>query len=137
VSASDERVFVDAFVVPSKRERYASFLASRKQRPKFLRELYHFADFDPACLVAVSGSADSADGLLAELRRRGAPPDCRLISARRDLDGTTRPLEEAVRAVHGVAEGTIVLCVPGELAYYEGEAPNNRFILDRRARRRP
>jgi hypothetical protein len=29
------------------------------------------------------------------------------------------------------SEGTNVCCVPGRLAFYEGEAPKNRFILRR------
>jgi hypothetical protein len=123
---------IAAFVVQRKRERYCGFLDSPKRRPKFLCELYHFRDFDPACLVPLSGPNDSAAGLIADLRRRGAAKDCYVISVVHDLDGVTAPLEQIVPRVFALAEGTLLLCIPGRLAYYEGEAPNNRYILERR-----
>jgi hypothetical protein len=129
---SREVQLIRSFVVPSKRERYADFLSSPKRREKFLRELYHFADFDAGTIVELRGPNDSADGLIADLRRRGAPAECYLISVRSELDGQTRNLDQAIREVFAFAEGTIVCCVPGRLAYYEGEAPKNRFILHRR-----
>lgn len=59
--------------------------------------------------------------------------ECYLVSVRSDLDQQTRDLDEAIREVYAFAEGTIVCCVPGVLAYYEGEAPKNRFILHRQS----
>jgi hypothetical protein len=29
--------------------------------------------------------------------------------------------------------GTLLSCIPGKLAYYEGEGPSDRCILERRA----
>ena len=127
-----ETEFVQAFIIPEKRERYIAFLRSPKRRTKFLRELHHFRDFDSMCVVPLVGANDSSDGLLSELRRRGATDDCHVISVRSDLDGATKPLADVVRLVFAAVEGTIILCLPGKLAYYEGEAPRNRFILDRR-----
>jgi hypothetical protein len=118
------------FIVPGKRERYVEFLNSPKARSKFLEKLYHFSDFDSKYIVELSGASNSTDGLIAELRRRGATDECYVISVMKELDGVTRPLEAIIREVFGsVYEGTIVCCVPGKLAYYEGEAPKNRFIL--------
>ena len=51
------------------------------------------------------------------------------MSVRDELDGVTKPLSDVIREVFAFVEGTLVCCVPGELAYYEGEAPKNRFIL--------
>jgi hypothetical protein len=114
---------VETFVVPDKRERYSGFLRSPKRRSKFLRELYHFADFDPASMFEPGPGA-----LLGELQRRGAAHDGYLISVDPDLDGRTMELPDALMAL---SEGTLVCCVPGKLAYYEGEPPKNRFILQR------
>ena len=126
--------FIMAFVVPQKRERYAGFLQSPKRRLRFLRELYHFSDFDPESILPISGACDTAEGLLSELRKRGAPATCQIISVRPDLDGAMKKLSETIHEVFAVAEGTIVICIPGRLAYYEGEAPKNRFILARSGR---
>ena len=127
---------VNTFVVPQKRARYAGFVSSPKTRPKFLRALDYFSDFVPARVVQLSGETRTAEGLLAELRCRGAPEECYVISVYDEVDGTTRPLAETVRDVYGsLLEGTIICCVPRQLAYYEGERPHNRFILDSRGRR--
>ena len=125
----DEVKFLSA-VLQEKRERYLEFARSEKNRKKFLKALYHFQHFDPAVIIPVPSSATAAD-VLRELQRRGAPPSAYLISADSDLDKTSLSLTAAIHAVFAFAEGTIVCC--GEyLGYYEGESPNNRFILHRR-----
>ena len=120
---------VRTFVVPAKRERYIGFLASPKRRPKFLRELYHFRHFNAACVVELSGPSDSSEGLIAELRRRGASEECYVVSAVPELDGTTGALGDIIREVFAFREGTLISCLPGRLAYYEGEAPHSRYLL--------
>jgi hypothetical protein len=128
---SREIQLVETFVVRDKQERYKGFLSSAKRRQKFLRELYHFRDFIPDCVVELRGQNDTADGLTADLRRRGAPAECYVVSVDDTFDGSTRPLADVIREVFTFVEGTLICCVPGRLAYYEGEAPKNRFILSR------
>jgi hypothetical protein len=127
VRVERETDLINTFVVRAKRERYVEFVRSR-HRMKFLRELHHFHDFEPACVVPVTGGKDAAESLIAQLRRRGAGSECYVISDS-DLDGTTGQVEDVIRRVFGVAEGTLVCCVPRSLAYYEGE--EHRFILHR------
>lgn len=131
----DESEIVTGFVVWSKRERYAGFLGSAKARRKFIDALYHFNDFDPAVIVELPARLETREGVLKELQRRGAGHSCYIISADAELDRTTIELSEAVHRVFALAEGTIISCIPGRLAYYEGEAPKNRFILHRTAGR--
>ena len=126
-----ELEFVSTFVVRPKRARYTGFLVSPGLRPKFLRALYGFSDFDPRFQVSLSGRADSSHGFLTELRRRGAGSNAYLISTNGDLDAVTMPLDAAVNEVHGYGDGTIIICTPAHLAYYEGEW-RYRFILDSR-----
>ena len=40
-------------------------------------------------------------------------------------------LGEALDAVVGFGSGALLICVPGYLAFYEGEAPGRRRILRR------
>jgi len=130
----DELDIVNAFVVPAKRERYVGFVSSPKARRKFIEALYHFRDFDPAVIVELPPSLETRDGVLKELQRRGAGHTCYIVSADAELDRTTSPLSDAVDRVFTLVEGTIISCVAGRLAYYEGEAPRNRFILHRKSR---
>jgi hypothetical protein len=122
---------VKTFMMRAKRGRYVELLNSKKGRLKFLERLYHFSDFDPSCIVELSCGSDTANGLIAELRRRGAAEQCYVMSVSEDLDGSIQPIEGLIREVFASVEGTIVCCVPGSLAYYEGDGPKNRFILQR------
>ena len=126
-----ETELIRAFVVRRKQARYISLLDSQKGRQKFLRELDHFHDFEPAYVIPIRGGRDSVDELVDELKRRGAQNECYVISVNPELDGTTRPLREVIASVHGRIEGTLISCSPGRLGYYEGEAPKNRVILQR------
>jgi len=63
------------------------------------------------------------------LLSKNAPDVCYLISESTSLDGKVMPLEEAINKIVGSGIATIVSCIPGELAYYEGENLKNRLIL--------
>jgi hypothetical protein len=126
---------INAFVVREKRERYLYLSASPRRRKEFLKGLYHFSDFDTTYVVPLARSISSAGAVVSELRRRGALDECYVISIDPELDGVKGELQDVISQVHGRVEGTIVSCIPGRLAYYEGEAPENRFILDRKDRK--
>src|SRR5688572_25266392 len=98
---------VNGFVLSAKRERYVDLVRSPKRRPKFLRELYHFQDFDPACMVPITDRTDSASGLTRELRLLGAIDDCYVVSNLSELDGANKPLAETIERVFALVEGTI------------------------------
>jgi len=123
-----ELEFINTFVVRPKRARYSSFLVSPRLREKFLATLHSFSDFNPRFKVTLPRRQSTSPDIIAELRRRNPAATCYLISTHRDLDGTSLPLEAAINEVHGMRDGTIVICSPS-LAYYEGEW-RYRFILD-------
>jgi hypothetical protein len=96
---------VNSFLIASKRERYVGFLNSKKGRLKFLQKLYHFADFDPSCIV---DAPHSRSDLIAELRRRGAKDECYVMSVTKELDGVADALEGVIRETIALLEGSIV-----------------------------
>jgi len=51
------------------------------------------------------------------------------MSSNPSLDGRSCSLVEAVRDVVNSSTGTVISCIPGRLAYFEGEEPNDRLIL--------
>lgn len=136
MNAAMETEIIEAFVSRERRERCLSLLRSARRRREFLTSLYHFDGFDRRCIAPLHQSVDSASRLLRELRARGAPDDCYVISVDERLDGSTGSLDDVILRVFGLVEGTIVSCVGGTLAYYEGEAPRNRFLLVRADNRR-
>jgi len=127
-----EEPLVRAFIDRAKREQYLSRLASRKTRRKFiLKHFAHMRDLDQRYAHRLEPRDAHPETIYAELRRRGAPDDCYVLSSRSSLDGQELPLHDALDDVVGSSDGTFVSCVPGKLAYFEGEEPNERYILER------
>ena len=118
-----------AFVIPSKRERLVYLFGTPKRRRKALNTLSHFTDCDTRFAEAV----DPATDVLALLRDCGAPSECHVISEDPALDGRDMPLIEAVEAADSFDFGSILCCVPGQLAFYFGEKWHPRpYVLLRR-----
>ena len=124
---SREEALIDAFIVPAKRNRYKSLLAKATRRKSFLDVLNHLWDLDPRYATEVSSGTEA----LALLRRRGAPELCHLISDVQELDGREMPLQSAIEQTEAAVWGTLIGCIPGQLAYYYGEVGEQRLVLER------
>ena len=132
VTVNHASALLNAFVRPERRARYLGLLASAKGRAKLRAQLAHFRDLDPRFAAPVPGGQGPA-AIAALLVDRGAPPVCYVLSEDADLDGREMPLAEGLAAVVGRGMGTFLSCVPGRLAYFEGEDAGERFVLERRA----
>ncbi len=130
-----EDVFITNFVVSTKQDRYRSLLAGKRRR-KILQDLYHWRDAELGAVVSLPGARHSARGVEAELRRRGAGDSCYAISPHSDFDAREFPLREVLDRVVGFGIPVVLCCADGRLAYYEGEGPSDRYILDIGARAR-
>jgi hypothetical protein len=121
------------FVRASRRARFTASLDSAKARAKLRRRLAHFADLDERWLTAVPALPAAAERvwIVRALRDGGAPRRCYLVSENPDLDGKCFDLEDALAEVLGRGFGTLISCVPGEVAFFEGEEPNARWVLSR------
>jgi hypothetical protein len=126
-----ELEFARNFIVPEKRARYLSLLESKKGRKKILNGLNHFRDLDSRFSSLVPSDQTSAESIEVILRQKGAPDLCFVMSDNPDLDGREMPLAEALSKTVGMDTGTLVSCVPGRLAYFEMEAFDGKYILQR------
>ena len=128
-----EAAFVRAFIIATKQERLRELLATPKRRRDVLRTLYHFRDLDPRFMIKVPPAEQTAGGIEALLRARGAPELCYAISTDENLDGRTVTLRDAITRLIGVVgHGTLLSCVPGHLGYFEGEESGARYVLERK-----
>jgi hypothetical protein len=125
-----EDATVRAFIVPAKRDRYATLLGNPKKRASFLNGLNHCHDFDTRYATPLPSTAD----VPALLRSHGASETCRVISDYREIDGQVMSIEDAIRQAEGSGMGSLLCCVPGQLAYYVGESGEQRLLLRRNAR---
>lgn len=133
VSQTDhEQATVKAFVVSGRQERFLSFLSSQKNRRKFTRELAHFRWFDQTFATTLQWKVDTRltlserhaqgiENVCRLLRSKGAGKNCWAISEDQAVDGQELQLEAALEQVVGRGMGTILSCIAGKLAYFEGE----------------
>lgn len=129
-----EEKLLRSFVVPEKREQYMSRLALPNARQKFMNShFFHMRDLDPRFAARIDRSEQTAGEIYLMLRERGAPSHCYVLSGSSDRDGTETDLRQALEETVGSVGGTFLSCVHGALAYFEGEEPNERFLLQRQA----
>jgi hypothetical protein len=119
---------IGAFISPWRRPRWLESLASTERRSGFLDRLNHCRDLDERYAKSLPSNAD----VVAVLRARSAPAACYLISATSALDGQELTLDEAVARTSQGGWGTIISCLPGQLAYYYDECGERRFLLERK-----
>ena len=126
-----DTALVRAFIAPERRGRYLGLLASERGRAKLRRALAHCRDLDDRFARELPRGIHTPSQIATLLRERGAPAECVLLAEDEMLDGCCMPLMEALDAVVGRGMGAFLSCIPGRLAFYEGEGPAERYVLDR------
>ena len=125
-----EELTVRAFLKPRKRERFVQMLADPRRRRKALSELDHLSCIDGRFASQLPNFRHTAGAIYEELKSRGAPDSCHIISSDSALDQAKLNLKEALEKTVGYGMGTIICCIPGRLAYYEGEESSTRILLE-------
>ncbi|MFA5982399.1 MAG: hypothetical protein WC782_00105 [Methylococcaceae bacterium] len=124
-----ENLFVNAFISNKQKQRISYLLKSKKGRQKIKALLPHSLEFDSKSIHKIPDNKQTAENIYALLVSKNAPDICYLISEHTSFDGKIMQLEEALNKIVGSGVATIISCIPGELAYYEGEDLKNRLIL--------
>ena len=128
---SHEEQFARSFIVPEKRSRYLTLLESKRGRSKLLSGFNHCSDLDPRFATLIPSNQQSATSIESLLRRKGAPDTCYVMSDNRDIEGREMSLSDALLETVGMDAGTLISCVAGQLAYFELEGFDGRYILQR------
>ena len=131
-SAADARfhevALIKAFIVSRKHPRMISLLANQNRRDAIVNKLSHFRDLDPRWAHRLLPSIHNASAIEELLRSKGAPTICYAISEDSSIDGRFLPLIDALTTADS-GFGTFLSCIPGRLAYFEGE--DGRFLLEK------
>ena len=129
-----EARIIRAFVVADRKEKYLEALPNSKRRLKVLDRLnHHIDDIDSRYRVSVPPEQHTPSAIEKLLRTRGAPSLCYVMSSSTRLDGREMSLADALKEVIGYQMGTLISCIPGQLAFYESEEIKTRYILERKA----
>ena len=115
---------IRAFVDPTKVDRFVQLLGKPRRRTDALKTFDHAIAFDPRWARTVDSKTDIAGTLQA----MGSGSEAYLIGTSKDQ--CILPLDEAIRCVE--YEAGIVVCIPGQLAYYCGEDGERRIVLERK-----
>ena len=130
------------FVEPTYRSRFRESLASPKRREKLISTLDHFPNLDYRWAVEITTKATTST-VDAYLRNAGAPKQCYVLSSDGDylqanesegfkfILGTTVDLRVALDDLLWNQFGAFISCIPGRLACFTGEMPDERFVLER------
>jgi hypothetical protein len=131
--ATHEAAIVAAFIVKAKQTRFLEFLPDPRRRGDVLATFTtHHPDLDLRFAAKIPGHQQNPDAIANLLRERGAPERCYVISADVGIDGLFLPLAETLLKVVGSSKGTLLSCIPGRLAYFEGHEYGARYVLERR-----
>lgn len=125
-----EEAFIRMFILPDRQRRWTELLLNERRRSVFTHRLATPIDIDTRWAVPIQPSEQTAARIAELLRSRGAPSQCHVISEYPSLDRTEAELTDVLETIVGSGVGSIVSCLPGSLAYYEGEE-RTRFILQR------
>ncbi len=126
---NQEAAFVKAFIVKDKQERYLHLLASPKRRREILDRLNHNLDFDPKYAVLVPYEFRATAKTAQLLRTRGAGATCRVIADTLDADRLDLPLQEALARIIAHDFGSVLCCLPGQIAFYKPEAVEQAWYI--------
>ena len=129
--ASHEEAFIIAFVRREKRGRFRALLSDPRRRAKILSTLAHQPPLDQRFMHPIDRSNHNPEAIEKLLRTKGARGTCDVLSEWALFDGLKLPLRSALEHVVGAGMGTVISCISGRLAYYEGEDPGERYILER------
>ena len=124
-----EQATIRSFIVCHKRERYLGFLSKPKTwAAKFTQALAHFGDIEPGCKRSIPPSKQNPRDIARILIAKGSPGFCYVMSEHPHWNGRDWVLLDALEVV-GSDMGTIISCIPGQLAFLETE--DERCILEK------
>jgi hypothetical protein len=132
----EEEALIRSFAISSKQDRFLEMLANPKRRAKATAQLAHFAWLDPRWIVPIENRMQHPPLINQILRSRGAGETCYILSESSSLDGTHGPLLKTLQEIVGYGMGTLLSCIPGQLGYFEGEGPSDRYILLKRLQKK-
>lgn len=132
-----EQKLISAFIAKEMQDRYRFLLGSRdpKRRDECLDRLNHCRDLNEKYVTWLPRDPRSTTRQVeieALLRAKGCPTLVYVLACSCAADGKTMTLHEAMEATMHAGWGTIISCVPGELAYYCDEEGERRAILERK-----
>ena len=129
---NQELSFINTFIKKRLKNRYLDLLQNDTRRKKIIKRFYHSDDIDERFKIRIEPNKQNVNDIFKLLTVKRQIRYCYIISTSSEIDQEQLLLYKALEKIVGFFPGTIISCIPGLLAYYEGEEPNERFIIEKR-----
>jgi len=126
---SHEVSLIKSFIIKERQQRYLDLLSTPKGRIKFRSYIAHFKDLNYQFYSELPDSINQAIGLYNLLKSNGAPEFCYIISSNSKFDKKDMLLRDALNNLFLSGIEFFMSCIPGKLAYFEGE--DGRYLLQK------
>ncbi len=123
-----EQLLIKTFIIKERQSRYLNLIATAKGRKKFRTYISHFKDLNIQYCIPLN-SIKSYSQLYDLLKSEGALDLCYIISENSNYDMRFLSLFDSTQKMFNSGIAYFLSCIPGKLAYYEGEEINQRFLL--------
>jgi len=124
-----EVAFIKAFIVKEKQERLLALVQNKKSRKKFCLLLAHNIEINTKFTHPLKKEGDNGGQVHGLLKKHGAPDICHIICENSKYDNKEMQLKEALHELFTTDFGCIISCIPGKLAFYQGEDAFSRVLL--------
>lgn len=124
-----EVTFIKSFVVKDRQERFLALVQSKKNRNKFRLLLAHNIELKKEKKLFIKKEEDNKEQIYKLLKQNGSPDTCHIICESSNYDNKEMDLKEAINELFSMNFGYIISCIPGKLAYYQGEDTSHKAIL--------
>ncbi len=123
--------YIKSFIIKDKKQRYYDLIRSKKGRLKIKSLLCHahIADIVDEFKFLLPTKNQMLSTILKILKSHNAKNTCQLIFESKIINNEEMELEDALKKFFGQSSGIIISCIPGKLAYYEGEDTDERYII--------
>ena len=129
LSSICEEKFIQSFILKEKQDRLMSFAKNIKNRKKFSSSLVHSKNINGKYIQHIPSENQTASRIEMLLKQMGAPDICYVISEHTRMDKMQSDLSSILSQVVGSGMSSVICCIPGKLAYYEGEERGERYLL--------
>lgn len=126
---TQDEEFVKAFINKDNQRRYLALLSTAKGRIKFRKSLGHFNGIRDDRAEVVPASNHGPESVFQLLKGKGANNKGYFICGLAQYDALEMPLYNSLLELYDRGIGYIISCVPGNLAFYQGEYSRDQLIL--------
>lgn len=124
-----ETAFIKTFIIKEKQERLLALIQNKKSRKRFRLLLAHNIEVNKKYVQILKTEEINIEYLRQLLKKYGSPNTCHIMCENSNYDDKEMTLNEALNEFINRDISFIMSCIPGKLAYFQGEGFAKKIIL--------